>query len=140
MLDIRMRLGANYKQIVDAAVDEHYENSYFGHVPVVEQPMDYPRNMRRVRAVIQRLNPQFARQMGQYGSKYKIFEDTKEAKDVMLEDFLEAFLEGSKVQIPMKRTEAIKWVQGVLERTRGRELLSNFNTSLISELFWDLSW
>ena len=134
------RLGTSYKQIVDAAVDGHYENSYFGHVHAVEQPMDHPRDMRRVRAVIQRLSLQFAWQMGQYGSKYKVFEDTKEAKDVILEDSPEVFLEDyyaqqSKVQILMKRTEAIKWIQGVLERTRGRELPGNFNPSLISGLF-----
>lgn len=87
-----MRLGAIYEQIVDAAVDGHYGNSYFGCIHAVGQPMDNPRNMRRVRAVIQRLNLQFARQMGQYGSKYKVFEDTKEAKDVMLGVFPEVLL------------------------------------------------
>lgn len=65
-----MRLGTSYKQIVDAAVDGHYENSYFGHFHAVEQPTGHPRNMRRVRAVIQRLNLQFARQMGQYQAGY----------------------------------------------------------------------
>ncbi|OCL14543.1 hypothetical protein AOQ84DRAFT_428835 [Glonium stellatum] len=139
-----MKLGANYKQIVDAAMDGHYETPCFGHIHAVEQPVEHPNNLKRVRAVIQHLNLQFARQMAQYGSKYKIIEDTKEAKNIMLEDLPkvrveEHYAQQAKFQISMKRTEAIKWVQGVLERTRGQELPGNFNPSLISELFQDLS-
>ena len=36
----------------------------------------------------------------------------------------------------IKRDEAFEWVRRVLVRTRGRELVGNFNPLLVGELFW----
>ncbi|KAF1981971.1 hypothetical protein K402DRAFT_215863 [Aulographum hederae CBS 113979] len=132
-----------FTRIAEAAVDGHYEHKFFGHSNVSEA-IHHVSNLKRLRAIVQHLNMQFSRQMGKFGAKYKIaapdsaetglLED--EVLDVKLDD---AYSSAEDQQTHMKRSHAIKWVQNVLQRSRGRELPGNFNPLLISELFWEQS-
>jgi hypothetical protein len=43
------------------------------------------------------------------------------------------------IPIQMTKEDALKWVAHVLARTRGRELVGNYNPLLVGELFWEQS-
>jgi len=106
--------------------------------------IDHPTNGARLRAIVQHANMQFSRQMQRFGAKYKITEKPEEL-NVLDEDEGNFFeLDDSYLAVPIDQTtlthaEAVRWVQDVLERSRGRELPGNFNPTIISELFWDQS-
>lgn len=82
--------------------------------------------------------------MRQYGSKFKVVDgppelaelDEKEAKDFTFAKYYENVKSSQLVQ---SHQEALKWVQRILERSRGRELPGNFNPAIIGQLFREQS-
>ena len=87
------------------------------------------------------MNTGFAENMRVNGHKYQV--DTPEDPKPLLRELpLPKMLSqpGSRVTTisPKKinRDEALEWVRRVLVRTRGRELVGNFNPPLVGELFW----
>jgi GTPase SAR1 family protein len=149
------QLALNFYEICKAAVNGHYEGSYFRYNGKGSSLQDLAVS-RRLRAEIQLLNQKFAEEVRQKGHKYYI----KGLRDVSL-DAEQANLQSSdeepskseretesKTPEPygdpmrpqkMSRRKAMKWVNEVVVRTRGRELLGNFNPLVIAELFWEQS-
>ena len=66
-----MGVSVSYQNIVEAAVDCQYEHKFFEDLNA-EQPVDHESNMRRIRAIVQYLDLQFANTMRLYGHKSRI--------------------------------------------------------------------
>ncbi|PPJ56708.1 hypothetical protein CBER1_09501 [Cercospora berteroae] len=138
-----MNLATSYQDIVASAVDGHYDHPFFGSIDT-NKGVEEPENFRRLRAVVQFLNLQFASQVRQYGQKYRVWGENGEAGTHSRDDLPEPELigtydEAKKYQQKRTRPEAVDWVKQILVRTRGRELAGNFNPLLMSHLYWEQS-
>lgn len=142
------QLSLAYWESCKAAVDGHYEGEYFNNDSDSDLTFsrDLPSTIRRMRAVIQHMNAEFSDLVRVNGHKYHIdMSGTADAtdSDVLLrrlktQNPLDQ-LTSSKLRSPIRlnRGEALGWARLVLVRTRGRELVGNFNPLLIGELFWE---
>ena len=142
------QLSLAYWESCKAAVDGHYEGEYFSSDPDPDLTfsLDLPSTIRRMRAVVQYMNAGFSDLIRVSGHKYRI---DMSSKSDPADDWL--FPPRSKSQelhkkatnsvprspIKMDRDEALAWARLVLVRTRGRELVGNFNPLLVGELFWE---
>jgi hypothetical protein len=94
--------------------------------------------IRRTRAVVQSLNSSFEQEMRASGRLY----DIDAALDSQAQDrSVKAFIKNVDVSKTQKltRQETLDWVRQVIIRTRGKELVGNFNPLVVAELFWDQS-
>ena len=137
-----VKISQEYQDVVKAAVHGQYELRFFGNLNS-KASVKHESNMRRLRAVVQYLNLQFAGAMRQHGHKIRVGpgEDDDSAssdgdKEPVLDEDYAVF---SNLQENEKRVDAIERVRGVLVRSRGRELPGTFNPLIISELFWEQS-
>ena len=136
------QLSLDHFQICKAAVDGHYEGDYFNSNADEDFDLTSPSTIRRVRAVVQHMNSEFAENFHINGHKYEIgTSDQSNAPPETLGTLKKLLGNGhlSKSISPQRldRAKALAWVNRVLVRTRGRELVGNFNPLLIGELFWD---
>ncbi|KAB8213175.1 P-loop containing nucleoside triphosphate hydrolase protein [Aspergillus novoparasiticus] len=155
------QLGLNFYEICKAAVNGHYEGPYF----ISEGKESHIQRLaltRRLRAAIQLMNQEFAEEVRVNGHKYHIHginENSANTKQMDPEPLNEESAEDddetisttvaanqkrrpfSNIKRPKKlaRRKAITWVNDVVIRARGRELLGNFNPLVIAELFWEQS-
>ncbi|TLD36907.1 dynamin family protein-like protein [Venturia nashicola] len=126
--------------VAKAAVDGHYQDNYFVAQTDKEFSVDSRLSIRRLRAVIQKLNEDFNTAFRESAHTYTIVE----AADV---EELEAKIKQIALARPrpwvlpkvMQRDEALGWVQKALIQNRGRELSGNFNPLVVGELFWEQS-
>lgn len=146
------QLSLEFYEVSKAAVNGNYEGNYFTQDTDLAFSIQSSATIRRLRAVIQHKNSQFAVVLRKHGHKYHIGEhkavnaddEEIEAKDTDSEEFesdiASRILDQDSVPpIPMSRPEAMRWVKEALVRTRGRELPGNFNPLLVGELFWKQS-
>ena len=137
------KLSQDYQEVCKAAIGGHYEGQFFNSDldPDTKSSLDLPSTIHRIRAAIQYLNTGFSESIRLNGHKYEI--DMSSTADT----------EGPKLRLPgmhhsstasrpgspikMDRGDALVWARLVLVRSRGRELVGNFNPLLISELFWE---
>ena len=142
------QLSLAYWESCKAAVDGHYEGEYFNsdQDPDLTFSLDLPSTIRRMRAVIQYMNAGFSDLIRISGHKYRIDMSSKSepADSWQLPRRLKPQELQKKVTSPvprspikMDREEALTWARLVLVRTRGRELVGNFNPLLVGELFWE---
>ncbi|KAK0258042.1 hypothetical protein B0A54_07101 [Friedmanniomyces endolithicus] len=138
------KISQDYQDVAKAATNGQYEHDFFGNLDP-EASVDHESNIRRVRAVVQYLNLQFASAMRQYGHKRitnasgelsPALEDDKKAVEPALD---EDYAQFSTYQVAERRADAIERVRRILVRSRGRELPGTFNPLLISQLFWEQS-
>jgi GTPase SAR1 family protein len=123
--------------ISKAAINGHYEGDYF-QVDVDEHFCpDSPASIRRFRAVIQYLNRDFAEEVRKNGPKYFI-SSIQAKKSASVE--LPSSLSDIDLPVTLSKDEGVAWVARVLERTRGKEPIGNYNPLIIGELFWELSF
>lgn len=140
-----MRLSLDFHAICRAAVDGHYAGEYFTSDADPTFSLTSPATIRRIRAVVQYMNTGFSDNMRANGHKFEIDMSDETNVDSLVGPLIDTVLNGwdwfSKSVSPNKkdRTEAIAWVRLALVRTRGRELVGNFNPLLIAELFWEQS-
>ncbi|KAI7283211.1 hypothetical protein KC345_g3022 [Hortaea werneckii] len=132
-----MGISTTYQDIVKAAVNGQYEHEFFGDLDP-DADIGDKSNMRRLRAVAQHFNLQFASTIRQYGHKLAIIEPNSgvAAEEPQLEPGYEHFAE---LQEHIEPSEAVNRVRRILIRSRGRELPGTFNPLLISQLFWEQS-
>ena len=141
------QLSLAYWESCKAAVDGHYEGEYFNSDPDPDLTfsLDLPSTVRRMRAVVQYMNAAFSDLIRVSGHRYQIDLSSKpDAADDLhlprrlksLEPHKKATPPVTKSPIKMDREEALTWARHVLVRTRGRELVGNFNPLLVGELFW----
>jgi hypothetical protein len=121
------QLSLSYHDTCKAAINGHYEDPYFR--LDIDRSFDFssPSTVRRTRAVVQSLNTIFERAMRTKRELYEI--------DMTLYRKSKSTMEGNK----LTRNLAHRWVRQALVRTRGKELVGNFNPLLIAELFWEQS-
>lgn len=131
--------------ICKAAVDGHYEGSYFAADSDQTFDLSSSAMIRRLRAVVQSVNTKFSDNHRKNGHKFQI-NISEDADDG--EDDSPAAAKGSTTHIrppktispvAMNRRQALKWVREALNRTRGREMAGTFNPLLVGELFWEQS-
>lgn len=126
-------LSLEYYEICKAAVNGHYEGDYF-HKQVDDSfSLQSPATIARLRAVVQHLNAQFYDTVRTQGHKYHIKMDDKPVYESPQTE------EEKNYPKRLSKAKGMKWVRNVLDRTRGKELIGNFNPLLIGELFWEQS-
>ena len=140
------QLSLEYYEFCKAAVDGHYEGDYFNTDGDNSFSLKSAATVRRLRAVIQHMNTGFSDTMRNNGHKYQISASSvlDSGRFAPLE-FLDPESQTQALGLspnklsPTKITkgEALEWVRQVLMRTRGRELVGNFNPLLVGELFWE---
>ena len=134
------QLSLDYHEVCKAAVDGHYEGSYFDTKDEHASSLQSPAIIRRIRAVLQYMNAEFAKSIRLYGHKYRIDMFDKARNDNT--DTYSIDNEPTQIitkPVEMDKDSAFAWVRLVLTRTRGRELIGNFNPLLVGELFWEQS-
>lgn len=138
-----VQLSLDFYEVCKAAVDGHYEGEYFTSDADPAFSLASPATIRRIRAVVQYMNTGFSDNMRANGHKYQIDMSDGTNADSLLQPLLDTVLNGcgwlpkSVSPAKMDRKKALAWVRLVLVRTRGRELVGNFNPLLVGELFWE---
>lgn len=131
--------------IIRMGCDGIYDASFFGSVDL-DAPINAEQNFVRLRAVVQHLNMGFAEKIRLKGNTFQIEKNSGPekakgaAKDV--EPWVTAGKRTRKTPndpIRMQRQQAIKWVNRIQERLRGRELPGVFNPMIIGHLFQEQS-
>lgn len=114
-----IEMSQSFQSLILAATQGTYNDPYFG------DAMSVVGYQKRVRAVIQNLNREFAETMVSDGRRYTIVatktKETKERRDLLTRD------------------EYINKIVPIIQRSRGRELPGMFNPMIVSELFKELS-
>ncbi|TKA68512.1 hypothetical protein B0A55_08173 [Friedmanniomyces simplex] len=129
-----MHMSQDYQDVVKAAVNGQYEHDFFGNLDP-NASIDHDSNMRRLRAVVQYLNLQFASAMRQHGHKVltdageegKLSpENDKQVTEPALDDDYAQF---ASYQVTEKRTDAI-------ERARRRilKLIADFHIEKVASV------
>jgi hypothetical protein len=142
------QLSLDHYEICKAPINGHYEGEYFHKTTDYEFSLQSPSTISRLRAVVQFLNTEFTANMFQKGYKYDISSSTDDSSEsselncssedpIML--MKQPFDPIKCAPQLMDWENALQWVRRVLVRTRGKELLGNFNPLLIGELFWEQS-
>lgn len=114
-----VKVSLSFQTLVKASIDGMYTDAFFEDA---ESDRGY---CQRIRAVIQRLNQQFARQLNERG-QYRRIGDCQ--------------IDGSERQpadntLQIDRADFISHVQNLMIRTRGRELPGTFNPMIVADLF-----
>ena len=113
-------LSQSFQSLVKAAVDGTYNEPFFG------DAKSEPGYQKRIRAVVQNLNSDFADNIARRGHCREVTDliDTSHiSKDVM----------------PITRDTFIDHIQHLMKRTKGRELPGTFNPMIVSDLFLEQS-
>ena len=114
------QLSQSFQFLVKAAVDGTYNDPFFGDA---KSELGY---QKRIRAVMQNLNLDFADNISRRGHCRKVTE-SKNTNHI------------SKDVIPITRDEFMDHIQHLMKRTKGRELPGTFNPMIVSDLFLEQS-
>ncbi|CAF9942508.1 hypothetical protein IMSHALPRED_003852 [Imshaugia aleurites] len=114
------QLSQSFQSLVKAAVDGTYNDPFFGDA---KSELGY---QKRIRAVMQNLNLDFADNISRRGHCRKVTE-SKNTSHI------------SKDVIPISRDKFIDHIQHLMKRTKGRELPGTFNPMIVSDLFLEQS-
>ncbi|KAH9217655.1 P-loop containing nucleoside triphosphate hydrolase protein [Leptodontidium sp. 2 PMI_412] len=125
------QLSLDYYELCKAGVNGHYEGEYFQENTDPSFSLNSKATIARLRAVIQHMNTTFYDNVRHRGHKYQVnMSDDEPAPEWLL-------ARNPKGPIKLSKEEGLQWVRQVLVRTRGKELVGNFNPLLIGELFWE---
>ncbi|KAI1114245.1 interferon-induced GTP-binding protein Mx [Nemania sp. NC0429] len=127
------QLSLHYYEHCKAAVNGFYEGSFFHFDSGEEFSSKSDTAVTRLRAVIQQLNTEFAKTFRLRGHKFQV--DTSDESPTQHAPTRS----DDDSPIKLSKEQAIEWVRKALIRTRGKELVGNFNPLLIGELFWEQS-
>ncbi|KUJ18596.1 dynamin family protein-like protein [Mollisia scopiformis] len=139
------KMSLDFHSICKAAVNGQYEGSYFLNDIDPDFSLESSSTLSRTRAVIQDLNSRFEEGIRLNGHKYQIemsaTSDNKEEEEFQWPRAQGRFSFGPTGSIPkvLNKVDSVAWIGKVLKRTRGRELVGNFNPLLIGALFWEQS-
>ncbi|EAW11895.1 Dynamin family protein [Aspergillus clavatus NRRL 1] len=111
-----LNISQSYQRLVKAAVDGTYNETFFSAVHSTTG------RQKRMRAVIQNLNEEFAECLMRRGHRREIIEKEAEKK-------------AEKGQLLITRDTYMLHIQGLIKQTRGRELPGTFNPMIVNELF-----
>ncbi|KAK0719412.1 P-loop containing nucleoside triphosphate hydrolase protein [Lasiosphaeris hirsuta] len=125
-------LSQSFQSLVKASVDGTYNDRFF-----VDAKTE-PGYQRRIRAVVQNLNEDFASDISLRGHYREITEAT-ESESPTVSIPLQSRHPKPTEPIKMARSEFITHIEHLMRRTRGRELPGIFNPMIISDLFLEQS-
>lgn len=115
-----LHISQSFQSLVKASVDGTYNEPFFGDA---ESEIGY---QKRIRAVIQNLNLDFAERIARQGHRREIT-SLKDTEPV------------SPDVVPVTRDDFLDHIQRLMWRTRGRELPGTFNPMIVADLFLDQS-
>ncbi|KAI0544993.1 interferon-induced GTP-binding protein Mx [Xylaria curta] len=126
------QLSMDCHEICRASIRGHYENQYLKFTP--QEPFSsYPEPpITRLRAVVQRINMEFAENLRTKGHKYAV--GARPQGDKLLTDGST----GTRLTA-LSHEDMTKWVRTILVQSRGTEVIGNLNPQLLAELFWEQS-
>ncbi|RMZ66327.1 dynamin GTPase [Pyrenophora seminiperda CCB06] len=116
-------LSQSCQALTKAAVDGTYNDDFFGNA---KTDAGY---QKRIRAVVQNLNQSFSETMAREGHRY-VITDSSDAS------LLQASRPKENI---LSRSEFLKRIEFLMNRTRGRELPGTFNPMVVSDLFFEQS-
>ncbi|KAI1080797.1 interferon-induced GTP-binding protein Mx [Whalleya microplaca] len=158
------RINMDCYEICKAGLQGNYEHEYFKAGAGEPFSLKSKSTIARLRAAVQYINQEFAAKIRLTGHKYHIMsydsgdepsadkpsEDEPSKDESSVDEPSEdepsgdepyATLVPSATLEPqvLSKTDSIVWVQKMLLRSRGTELIGNFNPHLIADLFWEQS-
>ena len=113
-------ISQSFQSLVKASVDGTYNDPFFGDA---ESEIGY---QKRIRAVMQNLNLDFAERIGRRGHRREITSSTD-------------IIHVSEDVILITRDQFLDHIQHLMRRTKGRELPGTFNPMIVADLFLDQS-
>lgn len=129
------RLNMNCHEICKAALYGNYEHDYFKIKPDdAGFSLQSKSTIARIRAAFQHANNEFATTFRDKGHKYHI--PLAHAEET---EFIYGVEQVDGKPRVLSKSEAIQWAKTMLLRSRGTELIGNFNPHVIGELFWEQS-
>ena len=150
------QLSQQYRDTCEAGAKGNYDGSFFGFDDADDPSFTHDSDsaIRRLRALVQKMNADYSEIMRQSGHKFHLplqlqKGDSTKSKGTPVVDAPspEAISEKQDQRpsyqharpINLKRSKALDWVRKVITRTRGREVTGTFNPLLIGELFREQS-
>lgn len=115
-----LHISQSFQSLVKAAVDGTYNDPFF------EDAKSEAGYQKRIRALMQNLNLDFAERIERRGHRHEIT-DSKKTSGI------------SRDVILITRDEFIDHIRQVMRRTRGRELPGTFNPMIVADLFLEQS-
>ncbi|KAI6269017.1 hypothetical protein MCOR27_009913 [Pyricularia oryzae] len=122
------QVSTSFAQLVQAALDGNYHGPYYDFFDQVEDS--------RLRAVVHKINGQFATDIRTHGKKRVLRPADSEINWTLDENSIK---ENDEKELFVTQKEMKNWVKKVYLRTRGRELPGNYNHVLLAELFLEQS-
>jgi len=111
-----LKMSQSFQELVKAAVDGTYNDPFFGDA---QSNNGYHK---RIRAIVQNSNEEFAQRISMRGHYRRISEPNGQKTSL-------------KHQICITREEYLKHISHLLRKTRGRELPGTFNPMIVRDLF-----
>jgi len=107
-------------------------------------PTHILQHVNRLRAAVQYSNHNFSHQMRRFGAKFKITDAPREFARLNEDadtnfSLAQEYKDAMPDQTKKTYLQARQWVEDVIACSSGRELPGSFNTSVISQLFQELS-
>ncbi|KAI6292488.1 hypothetical protein MCOR33_009822 [Pyricularia grisea] len=122
------QVSTSFAQLVQVALDGNYHGPYYDFFDQVEDS--------RLRAVVHKINGQFATDIRTHGKKRVLRPADSEINWTLDENSIK---ENDEKELFVTQKEMKNWVKKVYLRTRGRELPGNYNHVLLAELFLEQS-
>ncbi|KAI1124878.1 interferon-induced GTP-binding protein Mx [Nemania abortiva] len=115
--------------ICKAGVQGTYHNDFFRFGREVSFSLESAASTRRLRAAVQFMNSEFARELRIKGHKYDIREKPSSPASP------------SHIEKPsvLSEEDAMNWARNQILKSRGKELAGCFNPNVVAELFWEQS-
>ncbi|KAH0565504.1 hypothetical protein GP486_001098 [Trichoglossum hirsutum] len=115
-----VHISQSFQSLVKAAIDGTYNDPFFGDA---KSDTGY---QKRIRAVVQNLNLDFAEIIAKRGH-YREITESKDTGHI------------HRGVLPITRDEFTKHIKSLMQRTRGRELPGTFNPMIVADLFLEQS-
>ncbi|KAI9669191.1 MAG: hypothetical protein M1817_004733 [Caeruleum heppii] len=123
-----LRISQTFQSLVKAAVDGTYDDAFFG------DPRSGPGYGKRLRAVVQNLNLDFAETIRSRGHRWHIVDETEDG-----ESSSHTIQAAAGFPESITHEDYISMVRELLRTSRGRELPGMFNALIVGDLFWEQS-
>lgn len=133
-----MQLSLEFHKVCGSAVKGQYEGMYFKYASDATFTSQSHCAVRRLRAMVQKLNSDFSKTLLVSGHTY-FLDRSDEVESSELDVDLSIPTANPTKPVELSHTEALRWVLRAIIRNRGRELQGNFNPLIIGELFWEQS-
>ncbi|CZR52530.1 related to vacuolar sorting protein VPS1, dynamin, and related proteins [Phialocephala subalpina] len=115
-----LHISQSFQSLIKASVDGTYNDPFF------EDANSEPGYRKRIRAVVQNLNLEFAEHIARQGHRRQITDPVGQTHV-------------PKGVTPTTRDEFMDHIQHLMRRTRGRELPGTFNPMIVADLFLEQS-